>query len=131
MNKTEARRRKKSKKRKQQVQKRQQEKCKNKPDMVSQTIKSNTTLLQQAIAHHQAGRLQQAEHIYQHIIEVEPENATAYHLLGVIAHQAGKNDIAVQLISKSIAKDSNQPFFYNNLGNVLKEQGKLDRKSVV
>ena len=81
MNKTEARRRKKSKKRKQQVQKRQQEKCKNKPDMVSQTIKSNTTFLQQAIAHHQAGRLQQAEHIYQHIIEVEPENANAYSIV--------------------------------------------------
>jgi tetratricopeptide (TPR) repeat protein len=132
MNKKEARRRKKRKKRKQQtqkrhlLQKRQQEKCKNKTDMVSQTIKHNTTLLQQAIAHHQAGRLQQAEHIYQHIIEVEPENANAYHLLGVIAYQLGKNDIAVQLISKSITKDSNQSSSYSNLGNALQEQGKLD-----
>ena len=132
MNKTEARRRKKSKKRKQQVkkrhlfQKRHREKCKNKPEMVSQTVKSNTTLLQQAIAHHQAGRLRQAEHIYEQIIEVESENANAYNLLGVIAHQEGKNDIAFQLISKSIAKDSNQPSFYNNLGSVLGEQGKLD-----
>jgi len=132
MNKTEARRRKKRKKRKQQVQKRHllqkrhREKCKNKPEMVSQTVKSNTTLLQQAIAHHQAGRLRQAEHIYEQIIEVESENANAYNLLGVIAHQEGKNDIAFQLISKSIAKDSNQPSFYNNLGSVLGEQGKLD-----
>jgi Tfp pilus assembly protein PilF len=83
-------------------------------------------LLQQAIAHHQAGRLQQAEHICEQIIEVDSENANAYNLLGVIAHQEGKNDIAFQLISKSIAKDSNQPSFYNNLGSVLGEQGKLD-----
>ncbi len=81
-------RRKKRNKKKQQtqkgqlVEKNQQEQYKT--DSVGQATKHNTTLLQQAIAHHQAGRLQQAEKIYQHIIEVEPENANAYHFLGVL-----------------------------------------------
>ena len=94
--------------------------------MVSHTINPNTTLLQQAIAHHQAGRLQQAEYICREIIKVEPENANACHLLGVIAHQAGRSDIAVQLISKAIEKDPGQHFYYSSFGNALKKQGKLD-----
>ncbi len=105
-------RRKKRNKKKQKTQKgqvlRKSQQAQYKTDSVGQATKHNTTLLQQAIAHHQAGRLQQAEKIYQHIIEVEPENANAYHFLGVIAYQVGKNDLAVQLISKSVAKDSNQ-----------------------
>ena len=54
-------------------------------------VRENTALLQQAIVHHQAGRLQHAEHIYNRIIAVEQDNANAYHFPGVIAHQTGKN----------------------------------------
>ncbi|MBC8433104.1 MAG: tetratricopeptide repeat protein [Desulfobacterales bacterium] len=101
-------------------------KHKDKTNTANQTINSNTTLLQQALAYHQAGRLQHAERIYRHILQREPENADVNHLLGVIEHQAGRNEIAVQLISKAIEKDSNQPIYYNNLGNVLKKQSRLD-----
>ena len=45
-----------------------------------------------AIQHHQAGRLQAAEQIYRQILAVEPNHADAIHLLGVIAHQAGKHE---------------------------------------
>ena len=54
-----------------------------------------------AIQHHTAGRLSQAESIYQQILQSNPEQPTALHLLGVIAHQAGKNDVAVDLITKA------------------------------
>jgi predicted O-linked N-acetylglucosamine transferase (SPINDLY family) len=133
MNETDARRMKKKKKRKKQqaqkkflLQKGQQKKLIDKAKMVSETINPNATSLQQAITHHQAGRFQQAERIYRQIIKAEPENADAYHLLGVVAHQTGRCDIAVQLISKAIEKDSNQHSFYSNLGNILKAQDKLD-----
>ena len=52
-----------------------------------------------AIQHHQAGRLQAAEQIYRQILAVEPNHADAIHLLGVIAHQAGKHELAVQYIA--------------------------------
>ena len=51
-----------------------------------------------AIQHHQAGRLQAAEQIYRQILAVEPNHADAIHLLGVIAHQVGKHEIAVEYI---------------------------------
>ena len=51
-----------------------------------------------ALQHHTAGRLPEAESIYQQILQADPNQPVALHLLGVIAHQVGKNDIAVDLI---------------------------------
>ena len=47
-----------------------------------------------AVEHHNAGRLDQAEDIYREILEIEPENPSALHLLGVIAHQVGESEAA-------------------------------------
>ncbi|MBK9161358.1 MAG: sulfotransferase [Nitrosomonadales bacterium] len=44
-------------------------------------------LLQQAIAHHQAGRLAEAEHLYRIILQIQPNHPDANHNLGVIALQ--------------------------------------------
>ena len=62
-------------------------------------------LIKIGIAHHQAGRLNQAESIYQSILKEQPGHPDALHLLGVIAHQVGKSEIAVDLIEKAIRKD--------------------------
>ena len=48
--------------------------------------------LELAVQHHTAGRLSQAENIYQQILQSDPNQPVALHLTGVIAHQAGKND---------------------------------------
>ncbi len=42
-----------------------------------------------AVQYHQSGNLQQAEAIYRQILQVDPSNADALHLLGVIADQVG------------------------------------------
>ena len=56
-----------------------------------------------AVQHHNAGRLPQAERIYQQILQIDPNQPVALHLLGVIAHQVGKNDTAVDLIARALA----------------------------
>jgi len=48
------------------------------------------------------------------------------HLSGVIAHQSGKSDIAIGLISRAIQINPEQASFYSNLGNALMEEGRLD-----
>ena len=62
-----------------------------------------TLTIQQAIdlgvEHQNAGRLPEAESIYQQILQADPNQPVALHLLGVIASQVGKNDIAVDLIT--------------------------------
>jgi protein O-GlcNAc transferase len=78
-----------------------------------------------AVSHHQAGRLSEAERLYLQILKIDPHHADALHFLGVLAHQIGRNDLAVDLISRAIAQNSQVPAFHNNLGNALKAQGKL------
>jgi protein O-GlcNAc transferase len=78
-----------------------------------------------ALRHHQAGRLQEAERLYRRILQVDGRHADALHFLGVLAHQLGRNDVAVDLIEKAIAQKGSVPAFHNNLGNAFKAQGKL------
>jgi tetratricopeptide (TPR) repeat protein len=79
-----------------------------------------------AVAHHQAGRLQAAEQIYRQILAVEPDQADAWHLLGVVAAHTGRPAMAVEHIRRAIALSGDQAVFHANLGNVLLDQGKLD-----
>ncbi len=47
--------------------------------------------LQQAVAHHQAGRLQEAERFYRIILQSEPNQAEANHNLGILLLQTGQH----------------------------------------
>jgi tetratricopeptide (TPR) repeat protein len=82
--------------------------------------------LQLAVQHHNAGRLSEAETLYKKVLGSNPNQPDALHLLGVIASQAGHNDIALDLITQSLVISPNCAEAHNNLGKILKEQGKLD-----
>jgi len=47
------------------------------------------------------------------------------HFLGVLSHQRGRSEAAIELIERSIALDPQHADRYNNLGNVLVESGRL------
>jgi len=92
-----------------------------KQDSVSNNPSSPASeLIQNGLAHHQAGRLQEAEAIYQSILQKHPQHADTLHLLGLIAHQVGKNEMAVDLINNAIKINPNVPDFYNNCGEAYR-----------
>src|SRR5262245_51056888 len=72
-----------------------------------------------AVGHHHAGRLQEAEEIYRQILNVEPSHAGAWHLLGVIAHQASQHDVALEFIERSVELGLDEAEVHNNLGLVF------------
>jgi predicted O-linked N-acetylglucosamine transferase (SPINDLY family) len=82
-------------------------------------------VLEIAIEHHRAGRLQQAEALYRQILQAEPNHPDALHFLGVLAYQAGQHDSAIRYIIQAIAHNGQVASFHNNLGEVYRVQGKL------
>ena len=87
---------------------------------------SNVThTLRRAIKHHQKGELQRAEAIYSQVLQIEPSNADALHLLGVVAGQRGRNEIAVGLIEKAINIINTIPLYHYSAGNAYRALDKL------
>ena len=72
-----------------------------------------------ALEHHRAGRLPEAEAIYRRILDVEPGNFDALHLLGTIACQVGRYGLSVELIEKALAIKADFAEAWSNRGGAL------------
>jgi protein O-GlcNAc transferase len=77
-------------------------------------------LLQKALSYHQAGLVKEAEAGYISVLETDPDNADALHLLGVVALAKEDTDTALTLIKKAIQVRPRYPHFYNSLGEVYR-----------
>ena len=55
-----------------------------------------------ALDYHKTGQFAQAEAMYRQILQAVPDQPDALHYLGLIAHNTGRNEIAVQLISRAM-----------------------------
>ncbi len=73
----------------------------------------------------QSGQPGQAEQICHQVLATEPENAEANSVLGGIALQQGRIDQAIDLFSRAIDLDSNQPSFHQGLGIAYCNLGKM------
>ena len=58
--------------------------------------------LDMAVQHLMANRLSEAESIFRQILKKDPNLPDALHFLGVIAHQKGKGEIAIDLIRRAL-----------------------------
>ena len=79
-----------------------------------------------AFQHHKAGRLADAEAIYHQILAVRPNNPKVLHLLGVAAHQEGRNDLAIKWIRQAIVLNPDFPIAHCNLGEGYRATGRFD-----
>jgi tetratricopeptide (TPR) repeat protein len=84
-------------------------------------------LLLQGLLEHQEGRLSQAAHIYQAILDSTPDHFDALQLLGTIALQVKKHEQAADLLKRAIGVRQDFPQTHNNLGIALQELGQLDQ----
>jgi tetratricopeptide (TPR) repeat protein len=97
----------------------------------SQTIGARPLeLLKAGFAHQRAGRLAEAEACYRQILAADPENPDVLHLLGLIAHQQGRNEPAAKLIRRAIKRNGRNAAYFLDLGLVLFQQGKIDESVV-
>src|ERR1700722_307978 len=87
-------------------------------------------LLTTALALHQTGQMGPAAQLYQQVLERDPKNADALHLLGVLRHQQGDQTAAVDLIGKAVALRPSVSAFHVNLAEAYRVMGQLDRAVV-
>jgi predicted O-linked N-acetylglucosamine transferase (SPINDLY family) len=79
-----------------------------------------------ALQKHQAGNLADAEKIYRDVLEREPGNRQALHLLGIIAFHTGRTDLAIEMIGRAIVISPAVAALHSNLGNALRQKRRLD-----
>ena len=85
--------------------------------------------IEQAKKLHQQGHLREASLIYEAVLKSDPENAESMHLLGLVAAQSGKHELAVNWITKALAINPQNSKFHNNLGTALLDS-KLYAKAI-
>jgi len=82
--------------------------------------------LNQALALHQAGRLDEAEPLYRQVLQQMPGQFDATHMLGVLSLQQGDLAAAETLILQALASKPRDAAALNNLGTALLRQRRLD-----
>jgi tetratricopeptide (TPR) repeat protein len=86
-----------------------------------------TNDLNLALEYHRRGWLDQAAHLYQHVLAARPDHADALHLLGVVAHQRGEFAHAAECIGAAIVRNPRAPTYHANLAEVYRAQGRLEQ----
>jgi predicted O-linked N-acetylglucosamine transferase (SPINDLY family) len=82
--------------------------------------------LQEGIAHHSHSRLEAARTLYQKVLQAQPQNSRAWHLLGVIALQTGQPPLALDLIGKALALDPLNAAAHNDFGKAQSQLGRYE-----
>ena len=98
--------------------------------IVNDPPKQQGLSIPQALAHAgqltAKGQLAQAETVLKQVLQASPNNSVAYHMLGLIAHQANNTAVAVDLIKKAIELDGTQSNYLSNCGEMCRILERLD-----
>ena len=82
--------------------------------------------LASALRRHQGGDLPGAEALYRRVLESDPRNAEALHLLGVLRFQCGDKDAGVKLVATAIEYGPEAAQYRLNLAAMLVDVRRFD-----
>ena len=82
--------------------------------------------LQQAIAHHKAGELQDAERLYRAILQAQPNHPDANHNLGVLAVQVKQPVVGLPHFKAALEANPNQGQYWLSYIDTLLQTGQTD-----
>lgn len=74
-------------------------------------------LLQKAYDFHRKGELDQAKKIYQEVLEIDSNNFSANHMMGMLAAQQKNMHVAIEWFKKALSIKPDMPHVHNNLAN--------------
>jgi predicted O-linked N-acetylglucosamine transferase (SPINDLY family) len=78
----------------------------------------------QALA--QAGDFALAEKLYEQVLRVDPQQASAWHQLGLVVYRRGRIEEAAECLSRAVSLDPSSAAFQSDLGTIYRTLGRLD-----
>lgn len=84
-----------------------------------------------AVKHHQAGRLNNAERLYERVLEVQPDHAYSLNNLGAVLKAQGRLEEAISSCEQAISVKSDYAEAHCNLGLIFFGQGRLDKAATI
>lgn len=78
-----------------------------------------------ALELHRAGEMRSAALAYENILRSHPKEADAWHMLGVLSHQLGKNEVGIKCLLNAIKLNPIEAAYHSNLGVVYRDLGRL------
>jgi predicted O-linked N-acetylglucosamine transferase (SPINDLY family) len=85
---------------------------------------SATGLFEQAMAHHRAGQLVEAERLYHRVLGENPDHGDALFLLAGLDLQSGRASAAVDKLNRATAVSPANAAYFTNLGEAYRRLGK-------
>ncbi len=82
-------------------------------------------VLRQAVSHHQAGRLKEAEQLYRAILKIQPAHPDANHNLGVLAGQVGQHAAGLPFLKTALAINPAQGQYALSYAEALLATGQM------
>lgn len=82
------------------------------------------TELEQALALHKLGQLDQAQAAYQNVLDQDPKQITALHLMGMLRRQQRQFQAALDLFDQALTIDPNYSPALSSRGSVLRDLGR-------
>ena len=79
-----------------------------------------------AVRHHQAGELDEAQAIYEAVLQRQPDRVEVLNWLGILKHQRGDIAEAAALMQRVVELQPEADGVWNNLGNVLLRLERMD-----
>jgi hypothetical protein len=83
--------------------------------------------LQQAMVHHRAGRLAEAEQLYRGILQARPDHPGITNNLGLLLKDQGRLEEAAATFRRIISLKPDDALAHCNLGNILRQQGEPEQ----
>jgi hypothetical protein len=83
-------------------------------------------VLRIASEYERAGRFDDAKHLLDHVLAVDPNEPNALHLAGMVAFRRGDPEGALELMQRSLTHGIDTPLYLRNICEIYRVLGRLD-----
>ena len=90
------------------------------------TMERHAAMVSQGYSHYQSGDYEAADRLYRAVLDENIEHAGALHGMGVIARDAERYEVGVELLRRASLKDPRNVAIHSNLGTTFEQWGRYD-----